>query len=800
MSTFKESAQREAAKYQHMITPSRRHKYDFGCGANKEGGGGFQPGNSCGGDGDGKDDSGDQGGGDNGDTQPSGDEWNEEAIDGLWDQLQGGVDADVIDGPLEDKIREYINAGQYEDAQRELGSSEIEEATAQDGPDVDAQMEEVDDLVHRAILEYEAGEDLEVVVEDYIIDGDLEGAKRYVENFIENAEIELNEGMAADEAAADAELRGLDHGEVLKDREEHDANLDALTNRLDMMWNEGQISKGAVDAIQKSLNEGNLDIAEGLMDSNVKAAEGIDLDDLDMDAEHEKIDDLLAAADQYHPDIDELEDKVLDMVGGGDTEGAKEYLENYIAEQEDAMALHDPSSELDPTEQAEMRELLGQGGASVNDMEEADDAIEKAFDLGNPQILQSNWDSLTPGQQQGIKEEAEESVARKLTDIDATGIYQDFLSVSEGGERWGLVELETFIQNGDWILAEEALVDIQEHMHENAEWAGLSSSDVERLTDGVVDGITEAYVGGMGAPSAPPMDDPPMDDDTGVNKGRPYEALITKSGFDEFVSNNSDDDVDDLLTDLAITVDGHMDNITTTFGSAVAQSLDTAVNDGDLGAVEDLLRNMGQALSTQAEEALKDLQIDMEDVWRMATGQDDRPGATAPDKDTPQGTMSDTQKVIDSMFDGEMDVDVTPLIGADDTVMGQALGAAFISSVGQSPFPSSFANIVDNVLSTEQSGKLSGLISDSLHDGGVYDVLGDYFEKEDVSFLMDSVSRMSGADILTTVDHWGEQIEEVEESTVVTAEQDEWMKGAMMTLDRVSDVFLESFDTLSKGF
>ena len=64
MTSFNNRARNEASKYQHQISPKARHKFTFDCGANKEGGGGFQPGNTCGGDGDGKNTSGDQGGGD----------------------------------------------------------------------------------------------------------------------------------------------------------------------------------------------------------------------------------------------------------------------------------------------------------------------------------------------------------------------------------------------------------------------------------------------------------------------------------------------------------------------------------------------------------------------------------------------------------------------------------------------------------------------------------------------------------------------------------------------------------------
>ena len=66
MTSFSKKAKAEAAKYKHQINPKARHKYTFAsdCGAGKQGSKGFQPGNTCGGDGDGKNDAGDQGGGD----------------------------------------------------------------------------------------------------------------------------------------------------------------------------------------------------------------------------------------------------------------------------------------------------------------------------------------------------------------------------------------------------------------------------------------------------------------------------------------------------------------------------------------------------------------------------------------------------------------------------------------------------------------------------------------------------------------------------------------------------------------
>ena len=93
MSSFSKRAKEEAAKYRHQINPKFQHKYNFACGANADGGGGFQPGNSCAGDGDGKDDAGDQGGGD----KPKGDEGVYRSGDhdpaSIADQLRESIDA-----------------------------------------------------------------------------------------------------------------------------------------------------------------------------------------------------------------------------------------------------------------------------------------------------------------------------------------------------------------------------------------------------------------------------------------------------------------------------------------------------------------------------------------------------------------------------------------------------------------------------------------------------------------------------------------------------------------------------------
>lgn len=70
MTNFNKRARAEASKYQHMISPKARHKYNFACGAGDKGNKGFQPGNTCGGDGDGTDDAGDQGGGDKASSNP----------------------------------------------------------------------------------------------------------------------------------------------------------------------------------------------------------------------------------------------------------------------------------------------------------------------------------------------------------------------------------------------------------------------------------------------------------------------------------------------------------------------------------------------------------------------------------------------------------------------------------------------------------------------------------------------------------------------------------------------------------
>ena len=126
MSKLTDQAKSEASKYQHMIAPASRSKYNFGCGANAEGGGGFQPGNSCGGDGDGKDDKGDQGGGDkeNKPRQAEYKPWQagEATEEKANEALDAAYNMDLVKSEDIPEYEEMIHDGDYAKAIRVLDS------------------------------------------------------------------------------------------------------------------------------------------------------------------------------------------------------------------------------------------------------------------------------------------------------------------------------------------------------------------------------------------------------------------------------------------------------------------------------------------------------------------------------------------------------------------------------------------------------------------------------------------------------------------------------------------------------
>jgi hypothetical protein len=138
MSNFSRRAKAEAAKYQHQINPKYRHKYNFGCGAGKQGSKGFQPGNTCGGDGDGKDDKGDQGGGDKPKNMPKKigkPKSSEEAQQKIARDTVENPNKALLGGPSVDEAREILAGAGYTDEQLDwLQYGQYGEAAAADAP------------------------------------------------------------------------------------------------------------------------------------------------------------------------------------------------------------------------------------------------------------------------------------------------------------------------------------------------------------------------------------------------------------------------------------------------------------------------------------------------------------------------------------------------------------------------------------------------------------------------------------------------------------------------------------------
>ncbi|QDP54666.1 MAG: hypothetical protein Tp1124DCM412911_2 [Prokaryotic dsDNA virus sp.] len=181
MSTFSRRAKAEAAKYQHQIHPKARHKYTFGsgCGAGEQGNKGFQPGNTCGGDGDGKNDAGDQGGGDRKKIDRG---------DALLTAKQSNL-ADAIDNDEKEEnltriwrdMADWEKAESPADVRKHMAGVLASEFEGEHDVRGD---ENASDALYKA---EEAGMDEDTVIkyEEMIDDGDWEKAEREIEEWMD---------------------------------------------------------------------------------------------------------------------------------------------------------------------------------------------------------------------------------------------------------------------------------------------------------------------------------------------------------------------------------------------------------------------------------------------------------------------------------------------------------------------------------------------------------------------------------------------------------------------------------------
>ena len=209
MSPFSRRAKAEAAKYQHQIHPKHRHKYNFGsgCGAGEQGNKGFQPGNTCGGDGDGKNDAGDQGGGDKSSM------WNN--LDRFSDQEIGRMVADNAPELEKDDLEKRVAEGKKRGLIRDEVTAEniLEQpGFADDAPAADDEQAkrdaEIADL-QKQIAEQQSAMDAEIA-ENYkdVTEEDIQDMLD--EKDITAAEAEEMRGWVAQaqEAQADAPAAG----------------------------------------------------------------------------------------------------------------------------------------------------------------------------------------------------------------------------------------------------------------------------------------------------------------------------------------------------------------------------------------------------------------------------------------------------------------------------------------------------------------------------------------------------------------------------------------------------------------
>jgi len=254
MTSFSKKAKAEAAKYQHQIHPKARHKYTFNCGAGKQGSKGFQPGNTCGGDGDGKDDAGDQGGGD------SSSMWDN--LDRFSDQEIGRMVADNAPELEKDDLEKLVAEGKKRGLIRDEVTAEniLEQpGFADDAPaagDYETRRQEIDDKEDsgeissqdaaglRDDLDAETGQGQYAPAEGDQGGDDLK--KQLAENEAQIAE--LRQQIAEQKAAGDAEI-----AEAYKDVTEED--IQDMLEEKDITAAEAEEMRGWVAQAQAAAKE-----------------------------------------------------------------------------------------------------------------------------------------------------------------------------------------------------------------------------------------------------------------------------------------------------------------------------------------------------------------------------------------------------------------------------------------------------------------------------------------------------------------------------------------------------------------
>ena len=289
MSTFSRRAKAEAAKYQHQIHPKARHKYTFGsgCGAGEKGNKGFQPGNTCGGDGDGKNDAGDQGGGD----KAKG--WNSEVatkqLESLHDSPDGRKYAALRDAY--DKLDEAGEIDSVEDPIAEMwsypgrfGSEEELKETFEDNMidaianlELELALSGNIDLVEEATAAAEAQADAPAAgstvydqVKDFMdtnpTDDEIESF--YINEILPQDKRSINEILEEDAPAADAGDQGggdrrMTDAEAYKGVTEEDIKeMEDAGN-----WEEAEVMRDALKEADAPVTRDPDDFADNLLES-----------------------------------------------------------------------------------------------------------------------------------------------------------------------------------------------------------------------------------------------------------------------------------------------------------------------------------------------------------------------------------------------------------------------------------------------------------------------------------------------------------------------------------------------------
>lgn len=318
----------------------KKRTFASDCGAGKQGSKGFQPGNTCGGDGDGKNDAGDQGGGDESSM------WNN--LDKFSDQEIGRMVSDNAPELEKDELEKLVAEGKKRGLIRDEVTAEnileqpgfADDAPAAGVGDYETRRQEIDDLE-------DSGE---------ISSQDAAGLR-------DDLDAETGMGGYAPESDADAPSTE----QIMEDMRNQQAELDAEIARLTQQ-NAEQKSAADADIAEAYKDVTEEDIQDMLEERDITAAEAEEMRGWVAQAQAAQAD--APAADDAGDMLDVYETMSVDDIGDSEKNAIKDAATQLFG---DGETIHEVSAKLE-THPDVIGELV-----DLDAVAQADDADDSEF-------------------------------------------------------------------------------------------------------------------------------------------------------------------------------------------------------------------------------------------------------------------------------------------------------------------------------------------------------------------------------------------------------------------------------------